>query len=138
MLWLSFLISRAKRRSVFVRGDAFHNTPSRYNCNPALDAAIDTLRSNAQSNYDSLQVRLEKRYSHGLQYEVAYTWAYALDNGSSTSLGSANNGDFRDQRFSQPTPSELNPTVPAGQGRFGFPVAARAPRQVQFALKFYF
>jgi hypothetical protein len=69
------------------------------NCNPALDAAIDTLRSNAQSNYDSLQVRLEKRYSHGLQYELSYTFAHALDNASSASLGSVNNGDFEDQRY---------------------------------------
>jgi hypothetical protein len=69
------------------------------NCNPALDAAIDTLRSNAQSNYDSLQVRLEKRYSHGLQYQVSYTFAHALDNASSASLGSVNNGDFQDQRY---------------------------------------
>jgi hypothetical protein len=69
------------------------------NCNPALDVAIDTLRSNAQSNYNSLQVRLEKRYSHGLQYEFAYTFAHALDNASSASLGSVNNGDFQDQRY---------------------------------------
>jgi hypothetical protein len=69
------------------------------NCNPALDVAIDTFRSNAQSNYDSLQVRLEKRYSHGLQYELAYTFAHALDTASSASLGSVNNGDFQDQRF---------------------------------------
>jgi len=69
------------------------------NCNPALDVAIDTFRSNAQSNYNSLQVRLEKRYSHGLQYEIAYTFAHALDNASSASLGSVNNGDFQDQRF---------------------------------------
>jgi hypothetical protein len=69
------------------------------NCNPALDVAIDTFRSNAQSNYNSLQVRLEKRYSHGLQYEAAYTFAHALDNASSASLGSVNNGDFQDQRF---------------------------------------
>ncbi len=69
------------------------------NCNPALDVAIDTFRSNAQSNYNSLQVRLEKRYSHGLQYEAAYTWAHALDNASSADLGSVNNGDFRDQRY---------------------------------------
>ena len=69
------------------------------NCNPALDVAIDTFRSNAQSNYNSLQVRLEKRYSHGLQYEAAYTFAHALDNASSADLGSVNNGDFRDQRY---------------------------------------
>jgi hypothetical protein len=32
----------------------------------------------------------------------------------------------------EPTPLEL------GQSGFGFPLAARAPRQIQFALKFYF
>jgi hypothetical protein len=69
------------------------------NCNPALDVAIDTFRSNALSNYNSLQIRLEKRYSHGLQYEAAYTFAHALDDASSASLGSVNNGDFQDQRF---------------------------------------
>jgi hypothetical protein len=69
------------------------------NCNPALDTTIETFRSNAQSNYDSLQVRLEKRYSHGLQFEAAYTFAHALDNASSASLGSVNNGDFQDQRY---------------------------------------
>ncbi len=69
------------------------------NCNSALDVAIDTFRSNTQSNYNSLQVRLEKRYSHGLQYEAAYTFSHALDNASSASLGSVNNGDFQDQRF---------------------------------------
>ncbi len=78
---------------------AYYNTPSLYNCNIALDAAIDTFRSNTQSNYNSLQVRLEKRYSHGLQYEAAYTFSHALDNASSASLGSVNNGDFQDQRY---------------------------------------
>jgi hypothetical protein len=71
------------------------------NCNAALDVGIDTFRSNAFSNYNSLQVRLEKRYSHGLQYEAAYTFAHALDSASSASLGSVNNGDFQDQRFPQ-------------------------------------
>jgi hypothetical protein len=32
----------------------------------------------------------------------------------------------------EPTPLEL------GQPGFGFPLAARDPRQIQFALKFYF
>ena len=69
------------------------------NCNPALDVSIPTFRSNTFSNYNSLQVRLEKRYAHGLQFEAAYTYAHALDNASSASLGSVNNGDFQDQRF---------------------------------------
>jgi hypothetical protein len=79
--------------------DAYLNNPSIYNCNGALDVTIATFRSNAQSNYNSLQARLEKRFSHGLQFEAAYTFAHALDNASSASLGSVNNGDFQDQRF---------------------------------------
>lgn len=69
------------------------------NCNPVFDTSIGTFRSNAESNYHSLQARFEKRFSHGLQFEVAYTYAHALDDASSASLGSGNNGDFRDQRF---------------------------------------
>jgi hypothetical protein len=69
------------------------------NCNPALNTGIATLRSNTFSNYNSLQARLEKRFTHGLQFEAAYTYSHALDNASSASLGSVNNGDFQDQRF---------------------------------------
>jgi len=69
------------------------------NCNPGLDTGIATLRSNTFSNYNSLQARLEKRFTRGLQFEAAYTFAHALDNASSASLGSVNNGDFQDQRF---------------------------------------
>jgi hypothetical protein len=65
---------------------------------PAVDGTIYTFRSNTFSNYHSLQVHLEKRVSHGLQFEVSYTYSHALDDASSASLGSLNNGDFRDQR----------------------------------------
>jgi hypothetical protein len=63
----------------------------------AVDASIDTLRANDFSNYNSLQVHLEKRFSNGLQFGASYTYAHALDDASSASLGSLNNGDFRDQ-----------------------------------------
>jgi hypothetical protein len=62
---------------------------------PNIDAGIDTLRSNLFSNYDGLQVRLEKRFSNGLQFEAAYTYSHALDDASNASLGSQNQGDFR-------------------------------------------
>jgi hypothetical protein len=62
---------------------------------PNIDAGIDTLRSNLFSNYDGLQLRLEKRLSNGLQFEAAYTYSHALDDASSASLGSQNQGDFR-------------------------------------------
>jgi hypothetical protein len=37
----------------------------------------------AHSNYNSLQVLLEKRYSHGLQFQASYTFSKSLDNASS-------------------------------------------------------
>jgi hypothetical protein len=64
---------------------------------PAVDGTIVTLRGNDFSNYNSLQVHLEKRLSNGLQFGVSYTYAHSLDDASSASLGSLNNGDFRDQ-----------------------------------------
>lgn len=66
---------------------------------PAVDGTIDTFRSNTISNYDALQVHVEKRFSHGLQFEASYTYSHALDDASSASLGSLSNGDFRDQRY---------------------------------------
>lgn len=66
---------------------------------PLIDGPIDTLRSNTISNYDGLLVHLEKRTSHGLQFDASYTYSHSLDDASSASLGSLNNGDFRDQRY---------------------------------------
>ena len=71
------------------------------NCNSVFDTGIDMFRSDTVSNYSSLQVRFEKRPTHGLQFLVSYTYGHALDDASSASLGSLNNGDFRDQRFPQ-------------------------------------
>jgi len=66
---------------------------------PAVDGGIDTLRANDISNYDSLQVHVQKRVSHGLEFGASYTWAHALDDASSASLGSLNNGDFRNELY---------------------------------------
>jgi hypothetical protein len=66
---------------------------------PAVDGTIDAFRANTNSNYNSLQTSLEKRLTHGLMFQASYTYAHALDEASSASLGSLANGDFRDQRF---------------------------------------
>lgn len=66
---------------------------------PAVDGSISTFRANTSSNYNSLQVSLEKRMTHGLMFQASYTYAHALDEASSASLGSLAAGDFRDQRF---------------------------------------
>jgi hypothetical protein len=42
--------------------------------------AEDTI---GNSNYNSLQTSLEKRFSHGLQLQLAYTWSKSFDYGSS-------------------------------------------------------
>jgi hypothetical protein len=65
------------------------------NCDPVFDVFIATFRSNDFSNYNSLQVHLDKRPTHGLQFGVSYTYSHALDDASSASLGSNNQGDFR-------------------------------------------
>jgi len=37
----------------------------------------------ANSNYNALQIMVEKRFSHGLQLQGAYTWSKSIDNASS-------------------------------------------------------
>ena len=64
------------------------------NCNPLTGqgcpvdgtpvfSGIYTENTVAWSNYNSLQVMVEKRFSHGLQFQAAYTYGKSLDNASS-------------------------------------------------------
>ena len=62
---------------------------------PLLDGSIGWFRSAGQSNYNSLQLRVEKRFSHGLTFLASFTWAHALDIASNADLGAQNGGDFR-------------------------------------------
>ena len=49
----------------------------------AVFSNIFTENTVAHSNYNSLQVLVEKHYSHGLQFSAAYTYSKSLDNASS-------------------------------------------------------
>jgi hypothetical protein len=62
---------------------------------PQIDSSISEIQSTGRSKYNSLQVRAEKRFSHGLTFLAAWTWAHSLDLASSADLGAQNNGDFR-------------------------------------------
>jgi len=62
---------------------------------PAVDGSIAEIQSSGRSNYNSLQVRAEKRFSHGLTFLAAWTWAHSLDLASNADLGAQNGGDFR-------------------------------------------
>jgi len=54
---------------------------------------VGRVYTDGSSNYHSLQISLNKQMSHGLYFQVAYTYAHALDNGSSfesSGFGEAN------------------------------------------------
>jgi hypothetical protein len=46
-------------------------------------AAIGVVGSEASSNYNSFQASLEKGLSHGLQFQLSYTYGHAMDEASS-------------------------------------------------------
>jgi len=62
---------------------------------PAINAAISLFNSTANSEYNSLQVRAEKRFSTGLSFLAAYTWSHSLDEASNANLGAQNNDGYR-------------------------------------------
>ncbi len=62
---------------------------------PVIDSSISVFSSEANSIYNSLQVRYEKRFSKGFSVIANYTWSHALDNESSANLGSNNNSGPR-------------------------------------------
>jgi len=53
--------------------------------------SIDYGPNNGKSNYNALQVFLNSRMNHGLQYTASYTWSHALDD-SSGAFGTGTNG----------------------------------------------
>ena len=78
------------------------------NCNPLTGAgcppdglpvfsSIFTENTVANSNYNSLQVSAEKRFSHGLQFQAAYTFSKSIDDASSFE-NMLNPLNFRDSR----------------------------------------
>lgn len=50
-----------------------------YSVQPGL-TSVSQLISEGTSSYNALQAMLERRYNHGLTFNVNYTWAHGLDN----------------------------------------------------------
>lgn len=63
---------------------------------PILGTGTGDILGNGYSDYNALGITLRKALSKGLSLNVAYTYSHALDIASSSSLGSGNNGYFRD------------------------------------------
>jgi hypothetical protein len=64
------------------------------------------------SNYNSLQAGLHRRFSHGLQTQISYTWSKSMDNGSTSSSLEGAGQDISDpyNAARDRGPSEFNRT----------------------------
>jgi hypothetical protein len=60
-------------------------TADQFSPNPAF-AEVQILTNEATSDYDALQVQLQRRLSHGLQALASYTWSHSIDTASGSSL----------------------------------------------------
>jgi hypothetical protein len=60
----------------------------------AVFSNITNQETSANSNYNSLQVTLSKRFSEGFYFQNAYTWSHCIDNSS----GLRSNTRFNDPR----------------------------------------
>jgi outer membrane receptor protein involved in Fe transport len=63
--------------------------PESKRLNPNL-ASIRHMFWDANSTYNALQVKLDKRYTHGLDFQASYTYSRALDDASDTETTFAN------------------------------------------------
>ena len=57
-----------------------------------LASGLPITVSNGFGNYAAGSAKLEKRFSHGLQFLTAYTWSHALANSGTPLSGSGNLG----------------------------------------------
>jgi len=65
-------------------------TPPGGGVSAQINQALGVIRYiywNSDSNYHALNVNLDKRFAHGFQFQVAYTWAKSLDDDSQTIAG---------------------------------------------------
>jgi hypothetical protein len=64
------------------RGNQWALFPQNFKYDPTIFGSVGNVASTGNSNYNSLQVSLNKHFSKGLQFLAAYTYAHALDNAS--------------------------------------------------------
>lgn len=86
---------------------------------------IDLLESRANSNYNALQTRLQRRLSKGLSGLVSYTWSKSIDDASNF-FSSAGDPNFPQNSYD----------VAAERGRSNFDVRHRLSASYSYALPF--
>ncbi len=58
---------------------------------PIQAFGVHLMESSGNSNYNSLQVQLTKRFSHGLKFLASYTYAHSMDDYSGDASGTSDN-----------------------------------------------
>ena len=86
---------------------------------------IDLLESRANSNYNALQARFQRRVTSGLAALVSYTWSKSIDDASNF-FSSAGDPNFPQNSFN----------VAAERGRSNFDVRHRLSASYSYALPF--
>jgi hypothetical protein len=77
---------------IFVNGRKFFPPladPASMRLNPNL-GAIRHIFWDGNSNYHALQLKVEKRFSQGLDFQASYTWSKAIDDASTTESAFSN------------------------------------------------
>jgi hypothetical protein len=63
--------------------NSFITDPTSYQYDPAIFGSLGQQSTDANSNYNSLQISVNKRFTNGLQFQASYGWSHSLDFGSS-------------------------------------------------------
>ena len=80
---MNYVASHGQDLLAEIRYDVGTSGSLYYNPNFASSSVADVVANRASSAYDSLQVKFQRKLSHGLQALAAYTWSHSIDNASS-------------------------------------------------------
>ncbi len=75
--------------------------PSTFQFNPLVYGQFGVFASAFSSNYNSLQASINRHFSHGLQFQAAYTWSRDFDYTSSFENSGFNGPGFNPWNFAQ-------------------------------------
>lgn len=87
------IINAVTRQAITTNTPAANNVALRAPFQGVEAGSFLQIQSTAQSTYNSLQLSLTRRFSHGLQFLASYTYAKSIDNASG---GSDSMGEVRD------------------------------------------
>ena len=95
--------------------------------NPNLSSPLLTESTDAESFYNSLQLSISKRLSHGLSWQAFYTWAHSVDDAST---------NFSIEAVNEPITTQDPFDRIGSRGRSGFDIRHNFVANVTYELPF--